>query len=599
MSNHWPYIPLLCLIPLLAGLISIPLVTRPVLARVVGVMSLLSTLLLSLGLLISIQDGGALVTQMGGWPAPFGISLVFDSLSGLLLAASAMVALGSYIHSFSVLDPSVERRYFHPLMQLLMFGVNMSFLTGDLFNLFVAFEIMLMASYALMAIGATRKQMSQAYKYVLLNLLVSAVFVMAAGVTYGLFGTLNLADLARLVAEIQADPTRSLPAGFSALAMMLLLVFGLKGAFFPLWFWLPDTYYTCPISIAGLFGGMLTKVGVYAVARTFPLIFAQAPPIGVDPMQTRTIVLAVIGIAAAFTMFLAVLGAVSQHEIRRILSVHVISQVGYMVFGIAVMTGYALAGCVFYMIQHMVVKCSLFLCCGLVEKHTGTDDLDRLGGVLRRDPWLGVLFFIAAMSLVGLPPLSGFFGKLVIIHSGWTQTYWILSILGLATGALTLLSMVKIWSYGFWNPPDAPTAMAPEVVRHSSRSAYAGIVLLVASALFLGFGAQPVYDIAFNAGRQMANPQHYIAAVLGPEAVPQDYRPQDQITEPRFTQAQHDKALFRVIDSRLLGTTRAADTMLPSGDTLLSTRTAEPLANDSLAPAWLGHRPEAKEGVRP
>jgi len=521
MSNSVPYIALLGLTPLVAGLISILLVTRPTLSRVVGTLSFAGTMLMSVALLISIRDGGVLVTQLGGWPAPFGISFVFDSLSGLLIATGNMVALGSYIHSFSTLDPWIERRYFHPLMQLLMFGVNLSFLTGDLFNLFVAFEVMLMASYALLAIGATRKQMSQAYKYVLLNLLVSAIFVMGAGMAYGMLGTLNLADMARIVAEIQADPGREVPVGFSALAIVLLLVFGLKGAFFPLWFWLPDTYYTCPISIAGLFGGLLTKVGVYAVARTFPLIFAQAPPVGGDPTQTRIIVLAILGISAAFTMFLAVLGAVSQHEIRRILSIHVISQVGYMVFGIAVMTGYALAGCVFYMIQHMVVKSSLFLCCGLIEKHTGTDDLDGLGGVLKRDAWLGVLFFIAAMSLVGLPPLSGFFGKLVIIRSGWSPDPWylpVLSVLGLATGALTLLSMMKIWSYGFWNPAHAPEAMPPSQVKRSSKAGYFGIVLLVSSALFLGFGAQPVYQIAFNAGEQMANPKPYIQAVLGEDA---------------------------------------------------------------------------------
>jgi multicomponent Na+:H+ antiporter subunit D len=531
MSEVMPTIALLCLTPLIAGLVCIALVTRPKLSRAVGTAALGGTLIASVLLIFRIQDGAVLVTQLGGWPAPYGITLVFDSLSGLLIAAANMVALGSYIHSFSTLDPYVERRYFHPLMMLLMFGVNLSFLTGDLFNLFVAFEVMLMASYALLAIGASRKQMSQAYKYVLLNLLVSAVFVMGAGMAYGMLGTLNIADMARIIAEIQADPDRQMPTGFTVLAIMLLMVFGLKGAFFPLWFWLPDTYYTCPISIAGLFGGLLTKVGVYSVARIFPLVFAQAPPIDGEPTQTRIVVLAILGFSAAFTMFLAVLGAVSQHEIRRILSVHVISQVGYMVFGIAVMSGYALAGCVFYMIQHMVVKSSLFLCCGVIEKHTGTDDLDNLGGVLRRDAWLGVLFFIAAMSLVGLPPLSGFFGKLVIIESGWTAEHWYLAVLGLATGALTLLSMAKIWSYGFWNPPDAPTAMSPATVKASSKSAYAGIVLLVSAALFLGFGAEPVYKVAFNAGDQLENPKPYIQAVLGGDAAAA-YQPQTDEPAP-------------------------------------------------------------------
>jgi multicomponent Na+:H+ antiporter subunit D len=443
-----------------------------------------------------------------------------------------MVALCSYLHAFSSLAPAVERRYFHPLMQLLMAGVNLSFLTGDLFNLFVAFEIMLLASYVLLVIGGSTKQLTQAYKYVLLNVLASTVFLMSAGMVYGMFGTLNMADLAAQVVAIEQDPARDLPAGFGAVAILLLLVFGLKGAFFPLWFWLPDTYHTVPIAIAGLFGGMLTKVGVYAVARLFPLIFATN---GLPDAAAAPEIQVILAISAAFTMLLAVLGAVSQHEVRRILAVHVISQVGYMVFGIAVGVGvskatgriidghtigtYALAGCVFYMIQHMVVKCALFLCCGIMEKHAGTDDLDKLGGLLRRDIPLAVLFFIAAMSLVGLPPLSGFFGKMPIIRAGFHEWWW-LSIIGLITGALTLLSMLKIWSYGYWNPPIAPVAEAPEVVRRGNGWAYLGITLLVVSALFLGFGAELVYHYAFIAGQQLDDPTAYITAVLGPDAMP-------------------------------------------------------------------------------
>ncbi len=496
-------------IPLGAGILTVPFVGKPKTTRTIGTVSLILTSLLAIGLLCIIRkDGDILVSQMGDWPAPFGITVVFDSLSGLLLAASSVVALGCYIHSFSVLDPAVERRYFHPLIQFLMFGVNLSFLTGDLFNLFVSFEIMLMASYSLLTIGASRKQLKQAYKYVLLNLVASTIFVLSAGLVYGMMGTLNYADLARIVAEKQAAG-ESLPTGFSAVALMLLLVFGLKGAIFPLWFWLPDTYYTCPISIAGLFGGMLTKVGIYATLRTFPMIFAVG--------EHRGLILTIVAISAAFTMFLGVLGAVSGHNVRRILAVHVISQVGYMVFGIAVMTGFAMAGCVFYMIQHMVVKSSLFLCCGLMEKYAGSDDLNKIGGLLRRDRLLGVLFMIAAFSLVGLPPLSGFFGKLVIIQAGWIEGYWYLSLIGLATGLLTLLSMLKIWSYGFWGKTEGKHAVVPDKSPklRGLNSGYIGIGLLVVTALFLGFFAQPVYTIALHAGDQLANPEPYIASVLG------------------------------------------------------------------------------------
>ncbi|XAL99975.1 proton-conducting transporter membrane subunit [Phycisphaeraceae bacterium D3-23] len=520
---------LLCVIPLVAGVLNVFLINRRTASRIVGIASYVAVLGLALRFLLYTAplDGAAsiLVSQMGDWQAPFGITIVFDSLSGLLIAAAATVALCSYIHSFSSLDPAVERRYYHPLMQMLLFGVNMSFLTGDLFNLFVAFEVMLMSSYALLVIGTGLKQMRQAYKYILLNVLASTVFLMAAGMVYGMFGTLNIADLARIVAEIEADPMRSLPAGFTALSVMFLLVFGLKGAFFPLWFWLPDTYYTIPIAVAGLFGGLLTKVGVYTVARLFPLIFASDGTGSlIDGVYTggmsQTIQVILI-VAAAFTMFLAVLGAVSQHEVRRILSIHVISQVGYMVFGIAVMSGNALAGCAFYMVQHMVVKCALFLCCGVMEKHAGSDDLDKLGGLLKRDWKLGVLFFIAAMSLVGLPPLSGFFGKMVIIREGFSEGQWYLAVVGLVTGALTLLSMLKIWSYGYWNPSPQdgyPAKTEPARVRSGNRAAYLGIAMLVAAALFLGFGAEQVYTVAFKAGDQLQNPKAYVTAVLGEDA---------------------------------------------------------------------------------
>ncbi len=506
---------LFIVIPMGTGVLGVLFKYQVGLMRVLGSLSLASTALLAVGLLIHLRshETGILVTQMGAWPAPYGISVVFDSLSGLLLAASSLVALGCYVHSFSTVSAAAQARYFHPMVQLLMFGVNLAFLTGDLFNLFVSFEIMLMASYCLLTFGGTRLQMTQAYKYVLLNLVGSTIFVIGAGLVYGMTGTLNFADLARFVAERQALG-EDLPTGFTALSIALLLVFGLKGAIFPLWFWLPDTYYTANVSIAGLFAGMLTKVGIYAIARTFPMIFAHGGS------EATKVVMPILAISAAFTMFLGVLGAVSHHNIRRILAVHVISQVGYMVFGLALMTQIALAGCLFYMIQHMVVKSCLFLCCGIIERHTGTDDLDRSGGLLRRDWYLALVFFIAAMSLVGLPPLSGFFGKLVIIREGWDTRWW-LSIFGLLTGALTLLSMLKIWSYCFWSPQAAaverPAGESPPP--GSMRPAYAGATLLVLVALFLGFGAQPVYEIAFRAGEQLADPRDYITAVLGPESL--------------------------------------------------------------------------------
>ncbi|MEM6552111.1 MAG: proton-conducting transporter membrane subunit [Planctomycetota bacterium] len=529
--NDW--VALLIVIPLVAGLLSLVVINSRFWSRAIGVTSILLTLGLALGLLLHLtaNDGAVLVSEMGDWKAPFGIALIYDSLSGILVTAAMATALAAYLHSFSSLDPGVERRYFHPLFQFLLVGVNLSFVTGDLFNLFVGYEVMLMASYALLTIGSGKAQLRQAYKYVLLNVLAGTILLMSAGMTYGMFGTLNMADLARIIAEIEADPTRELPAGFTALSVMLLLVFAVKGAFFPLWFWLPDTYYTLPIAIGGLFGGLLTKVGVYTIVRLFPGVFASDGAGG-----SSDVIAVVLAVTAGVTMFLGVLGAVSQHRVRKILAVHVISQVGYMAAGIAVavwvdrgavlggqVTGrtiaaFAIGGCVFHMVHNIIVKCALFLCCGLMEKHAGTDDLDKLGGLLKRDVFLAVLFFIAAMSLVGFPPLSGFGGKIVIIQAGWSNL-WVLSVLGLLTGALTLLSMLKIWSYGFWNPDQAPVARQPSHVKATNRSAYLGVALLVAIALFLGFGSEAVYEIAFNAGDQIADRTAYIEAVLGPEGI--------------------------------------------------------------------------------
>ncbi|MBL77557.1 MAG: proton-conducting transporter membrane subunit [Acidimicrobiales bacterium] len=495
---------LLVAIPLATAIASVAVVRHRHRQRVLGLVSLGSMLALSLGWLLDVRDGDVLVSQMGGWPAPFGITIVFDSLSGLLLCAGLVVAIGCYVHAFSVLDPETERRYFHPLVQLLLVGVNQCFLTGDLFNLFVGFELMLMASYGLLVLGHSRRQLGQAYKYLLLNLIASTVFVVSAGLVYGMFGTLNLADLAAIV-DARVVSGEGLPPGFVGVSVLLLFVFGAKGAFFPLWFWLPDTYHTCPIPVAALFSGLLTKVGVYAVARTYPLVFAAG--------DARDVVTPLLLMSAAATMLLGVLGAVSQDRVRRILAVHVISQVGYMVFGLSLMTTAGLAGALYYMVQHMIVKSSLFLCCGVMERHTGTDDLGRLGGLYRRDRFLGVAFFVAAMSLVGLPPLSGFFGKLILVREGWNDRWW-LSLVALVTGLLTLVSMLKVWSKGFWSAPAPAGERTTDVLAVGSmRGAYTGIGLLVAAAVFVGLAAEPIYDIALQAGEQLTDPTAYIEAV--------------------------------------------------------------------------------------
>ncbi len=515
MSSNLIIFPIV--IPLAAGLLSLLAAARPGAQRLIGLLGLGSNFIIALAILAAVlADGGQiLVLQGGDWPAPFGISIVVDGLSAILLAAAALVLLGTYLYC----DEELRRKgggLFHPLFLLLAVGVQWSLLTGDLFNLFVAFEIMLMASYALLIFGTSRTQMRQAYKYVLINLFASTLFVTCCGLIYGHVGTLNLADLARL------SHSGNLPAGAVPAIAVLLLVFGAKTAMFPLWFWLPDTYPTLPAGLGGLLGGLLTKVGAYVLIRIFVMVFgpADGPVTGV----LRPIILP----AAGVTMFLGVLGAVSMNSVRQILSIHIISQVGYMVMAVGLGMGagltienreLAIAGGIFFILHNMVVKSSLFLCGGLMRHQSGTDELDNMGGLARRAPWLAMLFFIAALSLAGLPPLSGFFGKFVLVREAMRAEHYVLAGTALATSVLTLLSMVKIWSYAFWSRPKDIPAPPRDMPAGGMRFATAGTAILVGAAVLLGLGAEPVMRASRLAARTIVDPSAYIEAVLGAERI--------------------------------------------------------------------------------
>jgi len=497
--------------------------------RIAGVIGLATTTGLSIFFLIKTIALGPLVTQMGDWPAPFGISIVFDELSGLLLVAANFVALSCYIHAFSSLRRRTEARWFHPLAHLLMMGVNFSFLTGDLFNLFVAFEIMLMASYALLILGGGRSVMAHAHKYVMLNLIGSTFFVLGAGLVYGMMGTLNYADLARMVAASALPNGDPVPVGFHAVSVMLLFVFALKAAIFPLWFWLPDTYPTCPVAIGAMFSGLLTKVGIYGVCRLYPMIFA-APAVREDsPAMT------ILWVGAAATMLVPMFAAVAMNQIRRILALTLIAHIGYLVFGASVMTATSLSGVVFYMMQHMIVMAGLFLCCGLIERAGGTDDLRKLGGLQKKAPWLSAMFFLLAMSLAGLPPLSGFYGKLLILREGFAHPqggYAILAGAALMTSLLTLLALGKVWVLAFWSPePDGQTrswqrqgVAADAPLGDQQRFAgwaYMGSGMLLVGSLTIAIFAEPILKVATHATAELNHPKTYIESVLGDGAWPE------------------------------------------------------------------------------
>lgn len=502
-------IALIVVIPLATGVLCALARRSTPLCRFIGLTALLANLGLVLAMLGSLgADQPMFVSMMGKWAPPFGIAIVFDGLSGTLLAIALTVAVAAYIHSWNLLPRHIEHGWFHPLFHMLILGVNFSFLTGDLFNLFVAFEIMLMASYALMCLGGTRQQMSQAFKYVLLNLVGSTVFVLTAGMIYGVTGTLNYADLARFVAENEG----ALPTGFQALAVALLFVFCLKAAVFPLWFWLPDTYHTLPSSIGAVFAALLSKVGVYAVLRMYPMAFANP---GVDDLELVRTILAIL---AGVTMVLAILGAVGATNLRRVVAMILIAHVGYLIFGVTMMNAESFAATLHYMAQEMIIIAGLMLCIGLIEQRAGSVDLRELGGLARRYPLLSTMFFLLAMGLVGIPPLSGFYGKAVLLREGASSGAWWLVGATTFTAVLTLVAIARVWITAFWSELKGPLLDLPEGAKAGPDMplplAYAGIGLLVGVSLILGFGAERSYSWTQQATASLAAPSIYIDGVL-------------------------------------------------------------------------------------
>ncbi len=377
---------------------------------------------------------GIQVVQFGGWSAPFGITFVADILSALMVLVTAVIGLAVSIFAITGLRPKSQRYGFFTLLHVLSMGVTGAFLTGDLFNLYVWFEVMLIASFVLMALGGKAHQLAAAMKYVTLNLIASALFLAAAGVLYGTVGSLNMADVAQQLANAESSHVATLAA------TILMFAFGVKAAVFPLFYWLPASYHTPPVAISALMAGLLTKVGVYALIRTFTLLFAYDHPY-------RQPLLLVI---AGATMLTGVLGAAAQTDVRRILSFHIISQIGYMLLGLAIFTPLAIAGTVFYLVHHIIVKANLFLIMGMARRGRAGFELSQLGGIYRNQLWLAILFLIPALSLAGIPPLSGFWAKLMLLQSAIEERHFAMVAIALAVGLLTLFSMTKIWAAAFW-----------------------------------------------------------------------------------------------------------------------------------------------------
>ncbi|MEN9620332.1 MAG: hypothetical protein RL499_525, partial [Actinomycetota bacterium] len=486
--------------------------------RIVAALALSLVVVLSVVLLIGVDQQGVVVVEAGNWPAPFGIVLVVDRLAALMLLVSSVVLLAVLVFSIGQGladgDDETPVSIYYPTYLILTTGVMVAFVAGDLFNLYVGFEILLVASYVLITLGGTEARIRAGVTYVIVSLLSSILFLASIGMIYGALGTVNLAQVAERMSELPIDVQ-------IVLHVMLLVAFGIKAAVFPLSFWLPDSYPSAPAPVTAAFAGLLTKIGVYAIIRAETVIF---PTPELNPALM---------VVALLTMVVGALGAVAQADIKRILSFTLVSHIGYMILGVALGTVAGTAAAIYYIVHHIIVQTTLFLAAGLVEREAGSTSITRIGGLLASAPLVAVLFFIPALSLGGIPPFSGFIGKLGLFQATAAQGDAIAYVLigaGALVSLLTLYALVRVWNLAFWRPaadvdgdqsrllraveeaPDSTATLAE--TRATPRLMTLSTVGMVAVGLALTVFAGPLYGLADRAAQGLDGSADYIELVL-------------------------------------------------------------------------------------
>lgn len=479
-------------------------------ARAQKVISITANLLIvsmSLYLWSKVWKNGILTMQGGNWDAPFGITFVADTFSATMILLTAIAGLAVSVYSAAGISKQRILHGYFPIVHLLLMGLNGAFFAGDIFNLYVWFEVIIIASFVLMTLGGKKPQMEGAINYVTMNLLASVIFLTAIALLYGLTGTLNMADLSLKVALVG---NRSM---VNVTALLFFVGFGIKSAVFPLYFWLPSSYNTPPSAIAALFGGLLTKVGIYALIRMFTLIF---PP---DDFLHYLFLFVAIA-----TLLTGAAGALIKRDFRKLLSYLIICHIGYMVAGLGLFTKSGMDGALFYLFQDIVVKTNLFLIAGVIYKIMGTMNMDQLGGLAKSYPRLSALMAIAFFTVIGIPPLSGFWPKISLIQESFvTGSYLLLAAL-IISSFLTMYVLMKMWMEVFWKAPLTQEQLNrkhfEELPIHHKQMLIAPIVILCLVSLGIAFGAEQVTQVSHRISSELIEPKGYIEAVLKPNLTP-------------------------------------------------------------------------------
>ncbi|WP_173923227.1 Na+/H+ antiporter subunit D [Agromyces sp. Marseille-P2726] len=517
-------VPLVVLLPLLGAAAALILGRRRRAQMAVSASVLSAVAVIAIVLLAAVDGGEPMAVTVGGWEAPFGILLVVDRLSAIMLIISAIVLLGVLIYAVGqgVADRHRETpvSIFYPSYLILSAGVFNAFIAGDLFNLYVGFEILLSASYVLLTLGGTGERIRAGVTYIIVSLVSSLFFLSAIALIYGATGTANIAHLSVRIAELPSNVQL-------ILHLLLLIAFGIKAAVFPLSFWLPDSYPTAPAPVTAVFAGLLTKVGVYAIIRTETVIFAE---------HDLTVLLMIIG---GLTLLIGILGALTQADIKRLLSFTLVSHIGYMIFGIAVGTELGYAATIYYVVHHITVQTTLFLTTGLIERFGGATSINRLAGLLKASPLLAILFFIPALNLGGIPPFSGFLGKVGLFLAGADDAgadaagpawlIWTVIAAGTITSLITLYALTRFWNMVFWrrreelegyesvlleSVQEAPEGATVTATRTTPVLMVAATTALVVLTILLTVFAGPLFDLTSRAAANLVDPDVYVSLVF-------------------------------------------------------------------------------------
>lgn len=488
------------IIHLFTALLQLVFWRKTVTHRILSVVGSLLGFGISLKLFLKVYYGEILIMNAANWAAPFGIVFVADTFSSVMVLLTSVAALA--VSLFSAVGVGRARMLYgyFPIFHFLIMGLSGAFLTGDIFNLYVWFEVVIISSFVLLTLGGRKAQLEGAVKYMALNILASTFFLTGIGILYGITGTLNMADLSGKIALVENQSIVNLTAIF------FLLGFGIKSAVFPLYFWLPSSYHTPPSAVAATFGGLLTKLGLYAMFRVFTLIFEPN-----DFMKTVFVVIAVL------TIITGAFGAVIKSNIRRLFSYLIVCHIGFIIGGLGLYTHIAIIGAVYYLIHDIVIKTNLFLISGLIRQLRGTMDMERLGGLYDEYPKLSLLIAIVLFSLVGIPPLSGFWPKVYLVE-GAIEVNNYLFIGGIILGSfVTLYVIAKLWSQVFWKAASEDIIIQDNFKLLNLQKKVllvAPIALLAMCTLYIGLNAEMIINVSSRIAGELLDPALYIKAVM-------------------------------------------------------------------------------------